>query len=135
MLLFNKIIVVPINSNSGVDLPRVTYMDSQKFRFFVRKGNNRMISCQIRERSVKMSYGGGRGNLRNPCLTMHQPWASLLIYGIKRIEGRSWPAPLTGTITIQKPYPSLLLQLIIRFPPLQQQNPNNCGASYLFFFC
>lgn len=34
---------------------------------------------------------------RNPCLTMHQPWASLLVYGIKRIEGRSWPAPIRGT--------------------------------------
>ena len=22
------------------------------------------------------------------CLTMHQPWASLLVYGIKRVEGR-----------------------------------------------
>ncbi|KAF6154799.1 hypothetical protein GIB67_032411 [Kingdonia uniflora] len=37
---------------------------------------------------------------RNPCLTMHQPWASLLVYGIKRIEGRSWPSPLTGTLWI-----------------------------------
>ncbi|KAL5981864.1 hypothetical protein ACLOJK_015931 [Asimina triloba] len=41
--------------------------------------------------------GSGRmrgGNLRNPCLTMHQPWASLLVCGIKRVEGRSWPAPI-----------------------------------------
>ncbi|PKA45868.1 hypothetical protein AXF42_Ash016894 [Apostasia shenzhenica] len=46
--------------------------------------------------------GGGSGNekYRNPCLTMHQPWASLLIHGIKRIEGRSWPAPLTGRLWI-----------------------------------
>eukprot|EP00268_Persea_americana_P067258 TRINITY_DN9233_c0_g1_i1.p1 TRINITY_DN9233_c0_g1~~TRINITY_DN9233_c0_g1_i1.p1 ORF type:complete len:321 (+),score=60.91 TRINITY_DN9233_c0_g1_i1:308-1270(+) len=44
-----------------------------------------------------MSRGG---NLRNPCLTMHQPWASLLVYGIKRIEGRSWPAPLRGRLWI-----------------------------------
>ncbi|KAJ0967340.1 hypothetical protein J5N97_024257 [Dioscorea zingiberensis] len=46
--------------------------------------------------------GGGRGGERhrNPCLTMHQPWASLLVHGIKRIEGRSWPAPLTGRIWI-----------------------------------
>lgn len=42
----------------------------------------------------------GRGQYRNPCLTMHQPWASLLIHGIKRIEGRSWPAPLTGRLWI-----------------------------------
>ncbi|KAL6278785.1 hypothetical protein ACE6H2_022386 [Prunus campanulata] len=25
---------------------------------------------------------------------MHQPWASLLVYGIKRIEGRTWAAPI-----------------------------------------
>ncbi|OVA02421.1 ASCH domain [Macleaya cordata] len=45
---------------------------------------------------------GGRndGNYRNPCLTMHQPWASLLVYGIKRIEGRSWPAPIRGRLWI-----------------------------------
>ncbi|QCE07468.1 hypothetical protein DEO72_LG9g2488 [Vigna unguiculata] len=40
------------------------------------------------------------GNYRNPCLTMHQPWASLLVYGIKRVEGRSWPAPITGRLWI-----------------------------------
>ncbi|XP_044465178.1 activating signal cointegrator 1-like [Mangifera indica] len=39
-------------------------------------------------------------NYTNPCLTMHQPWASLLVYGIKRIEGRSWPAPITGRLWI-----------------------------------
>ena len=37
-----------------------------------------------------------KGNYTNPCLTLHQPWASLLVYGIKRVEGRSWPAPLRG---------------------------------------
>lgn len=31
---------------------------------------------------------------------MHQPWASLLVYGIKRIEGRSWPAPIRGRLWI-----------------------------------
>uniref|UniRef100_A0A0E0KLW3 ASCH domain-containing protein n=1 Tax=Oryza punctata TaxID=4537 RepID=A0A0E0KLW3_ORYPU len=46
--------------------------------------------------------GGGSGGarLRNPCLTMHQPWASLLVHGIKRVEGRSWPSPLTGRLWI-----------------------------------
>ncbi|GMH28519.1 hypothetical protein Nepgr_030362 [Nepenthes gracilis] len=43
---------------------------------------------------------GEKGNYRNPCLTMHQPWASLLVYGIKRIEGRSWPAPIRGRLWI-----------------------------------
>ncbi|KAL9451018.1 hypothetical protein AB3S75_012715 [Citrus x aurantiifolia] len=41
-----------------------------------------------------------QGNYTNPCLTMHQPWASLLVYGIKRVEGRSWPAPLRGRLWI-----------------------------------
>ncbi|XP_057959519.1 uncharacterized protein LOC131151993 [Malania oleifera] len=40
------------------------------------------------------------GNYRNPCLTMHQPWASLLVYGIKRVEGRSWRAPIRGRLWI-----------------------------------
>ncbi|XP_062213890.1 uncharacterized protein LOC133914943 isoform X2 [Phragmites australis] len=49
--------------------------------------------------------GGGRnsnsgGSYRNPCLTMHQPWASLLVHGIKRVEGRSWPSPITGRLWI-----------------------------------
>ncbi|XP_020093363.1 uncharacterized protein LOC109713625 isoform X1 [Ananas comosus] len=49
--------------------------------------------------------GGGRGwgggkKYRNACLTMHQPWASLLVYGIKRVEGRSWPSPITGRLWI-----------------------------------
>ncbi|XP_022719084.1 uncharacterized protein LOC111277130 isoform X2 [Durio zibethinus] len=49
-----------------------------------------------------MRKGGPRkgGNYTNPCLTMHQPWASLLVHGIKRIEGRSWAAPIRGRLWI-----------------------------------
>ncbi|CAK7341105.1 unnamed protein product [Dovyalis caffra] len=51
---------------------------------------------------MRRGGGGGRGsgNYTNPCLTMHQPWASLLVYGIKRIEGRSWTAPIRGRLWI-----------------------------------
>jgi len=34
------------------------------------------------------------------CLTMHQPWASLVIYGIKRLEGRSWNPDFQGPLWI-----------------------------------
>ena len=34
------------------------------------------------------------------CLTMHQPWASLLVYGIKRIEGRTWSTEHRGSLWI-----------------------------------
>ncbi|KAL1341655.1 hypothetical protein HN51_028200 [Arachis hypogaea] len=47
-----------------------------------------------------MRKGNNSGNYRNPCLTMHQPWASLLVYGIKHVEGRSWPSPITGRLWI-----------------------------------
>ncbi|KAI4997213.1 hypothetical protein ZWY2020_052555 [Hordeum vulgare] len=46
-----------------------------------------------------MRGGDGRG-LPNPCLTMHQPWASLLVHGIKRVEGRSSQSPVTGRLWI-----------------------------------
>ena len=34
------------------------------------------------------------------CLSMHQPWASLLVYGLKRIEGRGWPTEHRGRLWI-----------------------------------
>jgi hypothetical protein len=29
------------------------------------------------------------------CLSLRQPWASLILFGVKRFENRSWPAPST----------------------------------------
>lgn len=34
------------------------------------------------------------------CMSMHQPWASLLIYGIKQAEGRSWNSNHRGRLWI-----------------------------------
>eukprot|EP00466_Bigelowiella_natans_P003641 jgi/Bigna1/73340/fgenesh1_pg.23_\ len=34
------------------------------------------------------------------CLSMHQPWASLLVAGIKRFEGRSWTSNYRGRLWI-----------------------------------
>ena len=34
------------------------------------------------------------------CLTLHQPWASLLVYGIKRVEGRGWTTDFRGRLWI-----------------------------------
>ena len=34
------------------------------------------------------------------CLTMHQPWASWLVHGIKKLEGRSWYSPHRGPLWI-----------------------------------
>lgn len=37
---------------------------------------------------------------RGMCLSMHQPWASLLIAGIKRYEGREWSTDYRGRLWI-----------------------------------
>ena len=34
------------------------------------------------------------------CLSMHQPWASLLVKGIKTVDGRSWYSPHRGRLWI-----------------------------------
>lgn len=34
------------------------------------------------------------------CLSMHQPWASLLVHGIKTHEGREWPTNYRGRVWI-----------------------------------
>lgn len=34
------------------------------------------------------------------CLSMHQPWASLLVHGIKTHEGRTWETPYRGKLWI-----------------------------------
>jgi hypothetical protein len=39
------------------------------------------------------------------CLTLHQPLASLMAYGLKRVEGRVWSSDYTGAI--HNPYDSV----------------------------
>jgi hypothetical protein len=38
-------------------------------------------------RTASTKFGQAR-MMQPTCLSMHQPWASLLVYGIKRIEGK-----------------------------------------------
>ncbi|XP_004855712.1 activating signal cointegrator 1 isoform X2 [Heterocephalus glaber] len=49
------------------------------------------------------------------CLSVHQPWASLLVRGIKRVEGRSWYTPHRGRLWIaatgKKPSPQEVSEL------------------------
>lgn len=49
------------------------------------------------------------------CLSMHQPWASLLVQGFKRFEGREWTHKYRGPLwihaTAQKPSQELIEEL------------------------
>ncbi|XP_028812545.1 activating signal cointegrator 1 isoform X2 [Denticeps clupeoides] len=49
---------------------------------------------RIQDRELQEMADGGW------CLSMHQPWASLLIKGIKRVEGRSWYTSHRGRLWI-----------------------------------
>ena len=43
---------------------------------------------------------GGRVGDDGMCMSMHQPWASLLVAGIKIHEGRTWPSDFKGRLWI-----------------------------------
>ena len=53
-----------------------------------------------------MQGGSGRANASSPqatgytAISLHQPWASLLVHGIKRIEGRAWSSEHRGQLWI-----------------------------------
>ncbi|XP_035275860.1 activating signal cointegrator 1 isoform X3 [Anguilla anguilla] len=49
---------------------------------------------RLQDRELQEMFDGGW------CLSMHQPWASLLITGIKRVEGRSWYTTHRGRLWI-----------------------------------
>ncbi len=38
-----------------------------------------------------------------PCLSVRQPWADLIVGGVKEVENRSWPTAFRGAILIHAP--------------------------------
>ncbi|XP_031425115.1 activating signal cointegrator 1 isoform X2 [Clupea harengus] len=70
-------------------------------------------------------------------LSMHQPWASLLVKGIKRVEGRSWYTSHRGCLWIaaaaKRPTPQeitqvedMYRQLYKKAPRFPQEYPTGC---------
>lgn len=71
------------------------------------------------------------------CLSMHQPWASLLVKGIKRVEGRSWYTSHRGRLWIaaaaKRPTPqeiaqveTMYRQIYKKAPQFPQEYPTGC---------
>ncbi|XP_006831604.1 PREDICTED: activating signal cointegrator 1 [Chrysochloris asiatica] len=64
---------------------------------------------RIQDQEFQEGFDGGW------CLSMHQPWASLLVRGIKRVEGRTWYTPHRGRLwiaaTAKKPSPQEVSEL------------------------
>ncbi|XP_032647071.2 activating signal cointegrator 1 isoform X2 [Chelonoidis abingdonii] len=60
------------------------------------------------------------------CLSMHQPWASLLVKGIKRVEGRTWYTSHRGRLwiaaTAKRPSPQEISELEATYRMLLQED-------------
>ncbi|XP_009874384.1 PREDICTED: activating signal cointegrator 1, partial [Apaloderma vittatum] len=60
------------------------------------------------------------------CLSVHQPWASLLVKGIKRVEGRTWYTPHRGRLwiaaTAKRPSPQEISELETTYKMLLQKD-------------
>ncbi|KAF4804550.1 Activating signal cointegrator 1 [Turdus rufiventris] len=60
------------------------------------------------------------------CLSLHQPWASLLVRGIKRVEGRSWYTSHRGRLwiaaTAKRPSPQEISELEATYRMLLQKD-------------
>jgi len=59
-------------------------------------------ASQTARKEVKLDKPVDGGDV-TACISMHQPWASLLVYGIKTVEGRSWPTTHRGTVLPPNP--------------------------------
>ncbi|NWY69318.1 TRIP4 protein, partial [Erithacus rubecula] len=60
------------------------------------------------------------------CLSLHQPWASLLVRGLKRVEGRTWYTSHRGRLwiaaTAKKPSPQEISELEATYRMLLQKD-------------
>lgn len=65
----------------------------QSFKSSVEKQHGREV-LRIQDKEFQEMSDTGA------CLSMHQPWASLLVLGIKRVEGRTWYTPHRGRLWI-----------------------------------
>lgn len=89
--------------------------------------------CRLRlqDRELQEMSDGGW------CLSMHQPWASLLVRGVKRVEGRSWYTSHRGRLWIaaaaKKPTPQEVAEVEDMYrhiyrgePAFPQDYPTGC---------
>ncbi|XP_031145904.1 activating signal cointegrator 1 [Sander lucioperca] len=58
------------------------------------KGGEERCKLRLQDKDLQEMSDGGW------CLSMHQPWATLLVKGIKRVEGRTWYTSHRGRLWI-----------------------------------
>uniref|UniRef100_H0X6W0 Thyroid hormone receptor interactor 4 n=1 Tax=Otolemur garnettii TaxID=30611 RepID=H0X6W0_OTOGA len=81
--------------------------------------NSFQHQLRIQDQEFQEGFDGGW------CLSIHQPWASLLVRGIKRVEGRSWYTPHRGRLwiaaTAKRPSPQEVSELQATYRLLRGQ--------------
>ncbi|KAJ8417954.1 hypothetical protein AAFF_G00227970 [Aldrovandia affinis] len=79
------------------------------------------VQLRLQDRELQEMADGGW------CLSMHQPWASLLVTGIKRVEGRSWYSAHRGRLWIaaaaKRPTPEEISQVEAQYRQLYKKEP------------
>ncbi|XP_041662440.1 activating signal cointegrator 1 [Cheilinus undulatus] len=95
------------------------------------KGAEERSKLRLQDKELQEMSDGGW------CLSMHQPWASLLVKGIKRVEGRTWYTSHRGRLWIaaaaKKPTPqeiaeveSMYRHIYPREPRFPKDYPTGC---------
>lgn len=78
-----------------IDQPRPRYeQPNQHIKTPKSELNQKKAAIRNQDKDFKLLRDEGM------CLTMHQPWASLLVAGIKKIEGRNWYSTHRGRLWI-----------------------------------
>eukprot|EP00438_Fugacium_kawagutii_P003951 Skav236709 [mRNA] locus=scaffold738:364773:375405:- [translate_table: standard] len=63
-------------------------------------GKSRLVDGEFDDREPVQESPYGDAEDTGQCLSMHQPWASMLVYGFKRAEGRQWKTDHRGRLWI-----------------------------------
>ncbi|XP_069021750.1 activating signal cointegrator 1 [Embiotoca jacksoni] len=95
------------------------------------KGGEERCRLRLQDKELQEMSDGGW------CLSMHQPWASLLVKGIKRVEGRTWYTSHRGRIWVaaaaKKPTPPEIAEVEAMYrhiyrkePRFPQEYPTGC---------
>ncbi|XP_023282500.1 activating signal cointegrator 1 [Seriola lalandi dorsalis] len=85
------------------------------------KGGEERNRLRLQDKELQEMADGGL------CLSMHQPWASLLVKGIKRVEGRTWYTSHRGRLWIaaaaKKPTPQEIAEVEAMYRHIYKREP------------
>ncbi|XP_042342575.1 activating signal cointegrator 1 [Plectropomus leopardus] len=85
------------------------------------KGGEERQKLRLQDKELQEMSDGGW------CLSMHQPWATLLVKGIKRVEGRTWYTSHRGRLWIaaaaKRPTPQEIAEVETMYRHVYKKEP------------